>query len=127
MRDLSHNIGVKLAVAPAVQTADVNGIAIDTKDFGTLAFAIATGAIAGAGVFNAKIQESDTGTSDWTDVDPKLVTGAFVNPLAANSTTKAGYIGYKRYARLVLTKASGTSVAIGAVAVLDHAIKRPVA
>jgi hypothetical protein len=127
MRDLSHNIGTKLAVAPAVQTASVNGLSIDTKDFGSLAFVIATGAIDAAGVFNAKIQESDTGTSGWTDVDPELVTGAFASPLAANSTTKAGYIGYKRYARLVLTKGTGTSLVIGAVAVQDHAIKRPVA
>lgn len=127
MRDLSNNIGAVLAVAPAVQTANVNGLAIDTKGFGSLAFVITTGAIDSAGVFNAKIQESDTGTSGWSDVDPKLVTGSFAGPLAANSTTKAGYIGYKRYARLVLTKGTGTSVVIGAVAILDHAQKRPVA
>lgn len=127
MRDLSNNIGAVLAVAPAVQTANVNGLAIDTKGFGSLAFVITTGAIDSAGVFNAKIQDSDTGTSGWTDVPAELVTGSFSGPLAANSTTKAGYIGYKRYARLVLTKGTGTSVVIGAVAILDHAQKRPVA
>lgn len=127
MRDLSNNIGAVLAVAPAVQTANVNGLAIDTKGFGSLAFVITTGAVDSAGVFNAKIQDSDTGTSGWADVPAELVTGSFAGPLTANSTTKAGYIGYKRYARLVLTKGSGTSLAIGAVAILDHAQKRPVA
>ncbi|RJG44918.1 hypothetical protein [Mesorhizobium sp. DCY119] len=127
MRDLSNNIGAKLAVAPAVLTATTNGLAIDVKDFGSCAFVINTGAIAGAGLFTAKLQESDTGSSAWTDVAPEQITGALPAALEASSSAKAGYIGYKRYVRLVLTLVSGTSIAAGAVAILDHAAKRPVA
>ena len=45
--------------------------------------------------------------------------------LAAASTYKLGYRGFKRYVRLALTKAGGTSIAAGAVAVLGHAQNRP--
>ena len=46
--------------------------------------------------------------------------------LAAASTYRLGYLGYKRYVRLSLTKAGGTSIAAGAVAIRDP-LTRPVA
>ena len=46
--------------------------------------------------------------------------------LAAYSTYRLGYIGNKRYVRLALTKAGGTSIAAGAVAILGGARDRPV-
>jgi hypothetical protein len=47
--------------------------------------------------------------------------------LTADGSFKQGYLGHKRYVRLVVTKNSGTSIAAGAVVVLGHANKRPVA
>ena len=127
MRDLASNIKVVTALSPAVQAATVNGVAVDTKGFGSCAFVLNTGAIGGSGDFGAKLQESDASGSGYTDVVPGDLTGSFEATAAADATDKVSYIGHKRYVRLVLTKASGTSIAAGAVAILGHAAERPIA
>jgi hypothetical protein len=128
MRDLFSNIAAKLALAPAVQSAAVQGPAIDTLGFDSLAFTVNTGAIVSAGDFGVKVQESDTTTGgDFTDAAADVVDSNAPATLAANSTYKLGYTGHKRYARLALTKAGGTSIAAGASGVLGNASSRPVA
>lgn len=128
MRDLASNIGAVAALAPAVQSAAANGAAIDTLGFNGVAFILNTGAIAGDGEFGAKVQESDTDVSGaFTDADASHVDSTAPATLAAASTYKLGYRGHKRFVRLALTKAGGTSIAAGAVAILGHAASRPVA
>jgi len=128
MRDLYSNIGTALALVPAVKTAAGEGPAIDTHGFNRVAFVVNTGAIAGDGDFGVKVQESDTDQSgDFTDADASVVKSNAPTTLEANSAYKLGYTGHKRYVRLALTKAGGTSIAAGAVAVLSDAQKRPVA
>ncbi len=127
MRDLASNIAVVTALSPAVQAATVNGVAIDTKGFGSVAFVLNTGAIVSAGDFGAKLQESDASGSDYTDVAPGDQVGSFEATAQADATEKVSYIGHKRFARLVLTKAGGTSIAAGAVAILGDAEQRPIA
>lgn len=128
MRDISHNLGVKNALSPAVQAATIKGNAIDTNGFNSVAFVVNTGAIVSAGDFTAAMQHSDTTTDgDFSNVAAADQTGSFGASLEADATVKAGYIGNKRYARVVLTKNGGTSIAAGAVAVLGHAADRPVA
>jgi len=119
MRDLVHNLGVVLALSPAVQAATIKGTAIDLKEFGSVMFAINTGAIASSGNFTVTVQESDTTTDgDFTDAAASDVIGStLVNPLTADGSFKVGYIGNKRYVRIVATKNSGTSIAAGAVAI----------
>jgi hypothetical protein len=127
MRDIASNLKDVLALAPAVQSACINGPAIDLLGFGSVAAIVNTGAIVGAGDFTAKLQESDTTTSgDFTDVAAGNLVGAFLASLAADATAKVGYVGNKRYARVVLTKNGGTSIAAGAVAVKGNASTRPV-
>ncbi|MGR3639074.1 hypothetical protein [Alterinioella nitratireducens] len=126
MRDLTSNIRTVSAFAPAVQSASVNGSAIDLKDAGRVAFVLNTGAIVSAGAFSAKLQESDTTTSgDFADVAADLIDSDAPATLEATSTYKLGYRGFKRYVRIVLTKAGGTSIAAGAVAVLSDLAERP--
>lgn len=128
MRDLASNIGAVPALAPAVQSAAANGAAIDTLGFNGVAFILNTGAIAGDGEFGAKVQESDTDVSgDFTDAAASHVDSTAPASLAAASTYKLGYRGHKRFVRLALTKAGGTSIAAGAVAILGNAASRPVA
>lgn len=128
MRDLYSNIGAVPALAPAVKTAAENGAAVDTKGFGRIAFVVSTGAVAGAGDFGVKLQESDTTTSgDFADVDASQIDSNAPATLAASSAYKLGYRGHKRYVRLVLTMAGGTSIAAGAVAVLGDPTVSPVA
>jgi len=126
MRDLVHNIGAVPAIAPAVQSAAADGLAIDTLGFGSIAFVINTGAIAGSGDFGVKVQEGDDG-STFTDAAANAVLGTVPATLAASSAYKLGYIGFRRYCRLSLTKAGGTSIALGAVAVKADATQKPVA
>lgn len=127
MRDIASNIGIVLALSPAVLTATTKGTAIDLTGFESAALAINTGVIAGSGNFTAKVQESDTTTDgDFTDVVASDLVGALPAVLAASSVAKVSYIGHKQYARVVLTLNSGTSIAAGAVAVLGNARSRPV-
>lgn len=127
MRDISHNIGVENALSPAVQSTTIKGNTIDTNGFNSVAVVVNTGAIVSDGNFTAKMQHSDTTTDgDFVDVTDVDQTGSFGATLAADATVKAGYIGDRRYVRVVLTKNSGTSIAAGAVAVLGHAADRPV-
>ena len=126
MRDLASNIGVRPALAPAVQAAATNGTSIDRKGFEKVTFIVNTGAIAGDGEFSFKVQESDD-NSTWADAPAKYLIGEAPAELEANSAYKIGYWGHKRYQRLALTKAGGTSIALGAVAVLAGANARPVA
>lgn len=127
MRDLAHNIAAVSAIAPAVQAAALNSAAIDTKDFNSLAFVVNTGAIAGAGDFGVKLQESDASGSGFADVPAGQFTTNAPATLVADSAYKLGYIGWKRYVRLAVTKAGGTSIALGAVAIKGDAADKPVA
>lgn len=128
MKDLASNIGVRTVIAPAVATGNTTSSAIDRKGFESLAFVVHSGEIAGDGSFSVKLQESDeTGGGTFVDVDEKWLIGELDAPLAASSTGKIGYIGHKRYVRAVLTKASGTSIAVGVIAILGAAHSRPVA
>lgn len=127
MRDLYSNIGVVPALVPAVKTVAGEGPAIDTHGFNRIAFAVTTGAIAGDGDFGVKVQESDLSGSGFADADASVVDTNAPATLDADSAYKLGYRGHKRYVRLALTKAGGTSIAAGAVAVLGDAQKRPVA
>ena len=126
MRDLFNNIGARQALAPAVQAAAVDGPAIDTLGFGSIAFVVNTGAIVGSGDFGVKVQESDDAGSGFADVSAGSFQTNAPATLAAYSTYRLGYIGNKRYVRLALTKAGGTSIAAGAVAILGGARDRPV-
>jgi hypothetical protein len=125
MRDLYSNIATALALAPAVQAATVNGPAVDVRDASGAVIALSTGAIVGAGSFSAKLQESDDGTTGWADVPAKWVQSNAPAPLAASSTYRIGYTGKRGFIRLVLTQASGTSIAAGAAAALRPLV-RPV-
>lgn len=128
MRDLSHNLGVVQAVAPAVLTATNTSAAIDLLGFDSAMVVINTGAIVSSGNFTPKLQESDTTTGgDFTDVAAADLIGTFPAALSAASAIKVSYIGNKRYIRTALTLNSGTSIAAGAVVIKGHASSRPVA
>lgn len=127
MRDLYSNIGAALAQTPAVKSAAGDGAAIDTKGFSSVAFVVSTGAIVSDGDFGVAIQESDASDSGFGAVDAAFVDSNAPATLEANSTYKLGYRGHKRFVRLQLTKAGGTSIALGAVAVLGNPHVAPVA
>lgn len=126
MKDSVSNVKAVPAIVPAVKTAAGDGSTVDVQGFGSLLFVINTGAIAGDGDFGVKVQDSANG-SDWADAAAVDVQGTIPATLAATSAYRVGYTGSKRYVRLALTKEGGTSIALGAVAVLGHPAVAPVA
>ena len=128
MRDMKSNIAAVVAIAPEVLSGNRTGGAVDLAKCNRMAFVIATGAIAGAGSFTAKVQESDTTAGgDFADAPAKYVDDGTGGPLEADRAYRIGYHGHKRYVRLVLSKASGTSIAASAVAVLGDLAETPAA
>ena len=128
MRSLEPNIGAVQMVAPAVLTGNNTAAAVDLQGFESAALIVNTGAIVSAGDFSIKLQESDdTAGGTFTDVAAEHLTGEVPATLEANSVYRLGYIGLRRYVRTVVTKASGTSIALGAVLIKGDAHERPVA
>lgn len=127
MRDLYSNIDPAMALKSTVAAASANGEAIKLEGFGRIAFVVNTGAIVGAGDFSLKLQESDASDTGFADVAAAQIDTNAPATVAADSVYKLGYRGFKPFVRLVLTKAGGTSIAVGAVAVLGDVHSRPVA
>lgn len=125
MRDIYSSLDDRIALVPAAQTAAFTGTSIDLFGTRSAVFAVVTGANTGTAIFGAKLQESSDG-STWTDVGTAEVQSDAPATLLANSSYRLGYLGSKRYARLAGTYTSGTSLVIGAVALVE-ANKRPVA
>lgn len=118
-RDLYSNISATVALTPAVQGAGDTGSAIDLAGARGVAFIVSTGAVVGDGDFGCKLQESDLSGSGFTDVAADFVDTDAPATLEANSAVRLGYRGNKRYVRVSLTKAGGTSIIVGAVAVIE--------
>lgn len=128
MRDIYSNFASVLALSPAVQAATIKGTAIDLKGFGSALLVVNTGAIVSAGDFTAKMQESNTTTdADFTDVVAADLRGTLPASLTADGSFRQGYIGKKRYIRVVATKNGGTSIAASASVIKGHPALAPVA
>lgn len=128
MRSLEPNISAVQMIAPAVWTGNNTAAATDLLGFESACLAINTGAIAGSGDFSIELQESDdTAGGTFTAVASEHLTGAVPSTLEADSIYRLGYIGHRRYIRTVLTRNSGTSIALGAVLIKGHPHDVPVA
>ena len=129
MKDLHNNMTAVAAIAPAVKTDAENGAAIDLRGFGSAEIVVQTGAIAGAGDFGFKLQHSHTTTSgDFVDVPAADLLGtAPADGMTENTVYRIGYVGPRRYIRVATLDNGGTSVVIGATAILGHPAVAPVA
>lgn len=126
LKDLHSSIKAVQAIVPAVKTAAGDGTTIDTRGFASLEFVVTTGAVAGDGDFGIAVQHSLNGT-DWVAVPAGDLLGSIPATLPANSTYRVGVTSGARYYRANVTKEGGTSLAIGAVALLGHPSLAPVA
>ena len=121
MKDMFHGTKIVASLVPATQAATLKGDAVDLQGYGSALLAVSTGAIAGSGLFDIKLQESDTTTDgDFADVAAADLLGSLPASLAASTVYRQGYIGSKRYVRAAITKQSGTSIAASAVFILEH-------
>lgn len=124
-RDLYSGFAGAMALVPAVQAAAVQGATVDVSRAVGVVFVLTTGAVVGAGDFGAVIEESADGVA-WAAAPAARVKKPLVPAtLLQNAVYRLGYYGKLQYARLSLTKAGGTSIAAGAVAVL-RPLDRPV-
>ena len=123
MQDLSNNIGLGNSIINAVKTAAENGSGIDLQGFEEATAVVSVGAegdtLSGSVYFEVSLEHSDD-DSTYTDcVQADIVNGTIDaggiwlkldgttggDPDTAGGQWQVGYVGGKRYVRLVLAKA----------------------
>jgi len=130
MRDLANNTNTVSVLDPVVITADNNPSGIDLQGFESAVFSVQTGiegdTLSGSVKFDFILQDSDDNSSFSVVTGSTNTTGKGVDSsgifltLDANGETPQiqtiGYIGGKRYARVVIdatgTHSNGTPMAI---------------
>jgi hypothetical protein len=122
MKDLKNSIDPKVALIPVAHT-DTKSDApiIDLQGANSATVIVSTGAIASAGNYTITLRHGDAAdlTGDAAAGASDLL-GSFPADLAADSVYAVGYVGGKRYVRVVITKNSGTSIVAGAVVLRGH-------
>jgi hypothetical protein len=126
MKDSYHESSVAASLAPQVFTATTNGSGVSVLGFKSALLVVNTGAIDTDGDFKISVQESDD-DSTYTDVAAADLLGTLPGTLAASTSYRVGYIGKRKYARAVITKNSGTSIAANASFVLQGPAIAPLA
>ncbi len=149
-RDLHSNIKTVSHIIGTVSTTQTPANGVDLKGFNSAEFLIHIGTV--ANIANSpqpswafKLQESDSAASDFTDVvdsdvvlkdsaqspvsAPDSSTGVFltVDDAAEDDTVyRVGYIGNKRYVRVVGTAANTPgNTPLSVLAILGHPDLRP--
>lgn len=127
-RDLDKEIATSVSIAPALSDASANGTGVDLTGFGTAAVVLVAGTITD-GTHAVKLQDSDD-NSTWADVSSGNRTGSFTSLTSSSgggATQEVGYLGIKRYLRVVttVTGSPATGGVYGAVVVKGAPRKAP--
>jgi hypothetical protein len=120
LRDMMNNVALKRAISPVSvsdTTAQVSQI-LDTRDYGAVMLAIATGSIADAdATFTVLIEEGNasdlSGGNAVADADlvgTEALAGFQFDD--DNECRKIGYVGTKRYIRATITPVANASAAV---------------
>jgi hypothetical protein len=141
MRDLSNNINPAVSIINAVKTAAGNGTGVDLQGYESATILVDVGAegdtLSSSVYFEISLEHSDD-DSTYTDcaqadiIDGTISSGgiwlkldgtANGNPDSAGGIFRVGYVGGKRYVRVVLAKTGTHSngTPIGAMVVRGHA------
>lgn len=125
------NLLVKQSLVPAARTASANGTAVDRAEddsmFQDALVVVACGTITD-GTHTVEVQDSPDGTT-WTAVASEFLQGTEPAVAAAddNGTFELGYLGDRRYLRVVVTVAGATTGGVyGAAVVLSNPRRAPV-
>jgi hypothetical protein len=127
-RDLYHNTAATLSLSPAARvTGTANGTAADLRGFGSAVASVSFGAYTD-GTHTPKLQHSDDNTT-FADVGATELQGAFAavsGATGANKVQSVGYVGSKRYLRVVITTAGATTGALsGAILIAGEPSQAP--
>ena len=125
MTSVKELFDAQLSLAPAARTATANGSGVDLQNFGAAVAVITFGAYTD-GTHAIKLQESDD-NSAFTDVAAAQVDGS--NPSVsgaggASQTYRLGYLGTKRYLRVVATVSGTTTGAVYGANIERHLPKK---
>ncbi len=136
MKDLHSSIKVSRAISPVVITAGdatLTGEIIDTLDYDSLEFAVASGAVTD-GVFTCAVWHDDASNmaTEAVCTSAELLGSApvFTGVTAADDNTvkRVGYRGSKRYVRIKAVQTGATTGGyLTAIAIQGHAHVAPVA
>lgn len=139
MRDLISNIRLIRGAVQTLSGTTPNASAlIDRRGFSSLAVYLETGTVTDAGTasgFTMKLQHSDTtAAADFVDVDNSdlipnslgnrtvTVTADSDDDILANGV---GYVGNKRYVRMLVTGTTGTNAEVQMLGVLGNPATAP--
>jgi len=133
MQDLCNNIKIARSISPTRATDNTaqTGQAVDGANFDSVTYVLAVGTLADADMTLAvEVQECDTSGGSYTAVaDADLIgteAGAALTFSDDNEQVKIGYIGKKRYTKLVVTPSGNSGNAdIAAIAILGHPRNMP--
>ena len=141
MYDLSNSISPAVSLAAAVRTAAANGTGVDLQGYESATVLVDVGAegdtLSGSVYFEVSLEESDD-NSTFTDVaqagivDGTIAAGGIFlkldgtaggDPDTSGGIFRVGYVGGKRYIRVVLAKTGSHSngTPIGAMVIKGHA------
>jgi len=133
MRDLANNISVAQSLAPAVRTADANGTGIDLQGFESATIVVDTGVegdtLSSSVKIDFKLEDSDdnstfaavTSATSVTDgtVDSSGIFLTLDDNAETPQVTSIGYVGGKRYVRVVAdftgTHSNGSPIAASVI------------
>ena len=123
-RDIEAKLGAVTSIAPADNSASVNGTGVDLRGFSGAMVVFNVGAI-NDGTHTPSLEESDD-DAVYTAVAAADQLGTLA-ALTANTNQKVGYRGTKRYIRAVSTVAGATSGNLyGALVIRGKASFEPV-
>lgn len=132
MRDIYSNVLVKNSLVPAVRTTTATGTAVDRNGSGAMfqdaLIVVSTGVITDA-THTITVEHSDAAATGYEVVAAEFLQGTPPAIVAADDskTYELGYLGRKRYVRVVSTVAGATSGgAVAALVVLSDPRVTPV-
>lgn len=127
-RDLDKDISVVTTIEPAAaRTANTTGTGVDLAGYRSAVVVLHTGVFTD-GEFTPTVEESDDNSS-FTTVAAGSLSGAFtaVGASTDQSIQEVGYLGTKRYIRLMMTESSASTGALfSAVVIRGNPVTRPV-
>jgi hypothetical protein len=126
-KDMYNSINAAPTLSPAARTANANGVGVDLQGFEGALVLIQTGVITD-GTHAFEVQESDDNVTFTAVADADLQgTEPSVGATDDDKVYRIGYVGTKRYVRVVST-ASGTTTGgiYGASIAQGFARKQPV-
>lgn len=113
-RDINNQVSVATTIDPAAaRTATTTGSSVDLAGY-RAAMVIVHNGVYTDGEFTPTLEESDASGSGFTTVAAADLSGSFsaVTSSTDVSIQEVGYLGAKRYIRLVMTESSASTGAL---------------